>query len=281
MSTGIIFDIKEFAIYDGPGIRQTVFLKGCPLRCSWCHNPEGQKMCPELMVSKASCLACGRCKNVCDNDKCITCGKCIPQCPLNLRKICGEYVTAENLAGYIREKSNYYASYGGGVTFSGGEPLMQPEFLLETLSLLNGIHKAIETSGYADSETFKSVVRLTDYVMMDVKLVDSGLHIKYTGVDNAKILENLAYLCRGNIKFAVRIPVIPGVNDSESDFCAVAELIKDAPMLERVELLPYHKTAGAKYEMIGREYNPMFDVNRPVFISQDIFSQYGIRSVIL
>jgi len=281
MSTGLIFDIKEFAVYDGPGIRQTIFLKGCPLRCSWCHNPEGQKMCPELMVSKASCISCGRCKEVCDNEKCITCGKCIHQCPLNLRKICGQHISAEELAGYIKEKGGYYAAYGGGVTFSGGEPLMQPEFLLETLYLLAGIHKAIETSGYANNETFRSVISMTDYVMMDIKLVDSHLHMKYTGVDNAIILENLASLCSGNKKFSVRIPVIPGVNDNESNFCDVAELIKNAPMLERVELLPYHKTAGAKYEMVNRNYDPMFDVNRPVFISQKIFSQYGIRSVVL
>mgnify|MGYP001038971794 CR=1 FL=1 len=281
MRTGVIFDIKEFSIYDGPGIRQTVFLKGCPLQCSWCHNPEGQKMCPELMVSKTSCISCGRCKKVCDNDKCVACGKCVPQCPLNLRKICGKYITSEDVAEYIMKNSDYYSSYGGGVTFSGGEPLMQAEFLSEILSHLADIHTAIETSAYADSETFKSIVRQIDHVMIDVKLVDSELHIKYTGVDNIRILENLAFLCSGDKKFTVRIPVIPGVNDSESNFCAVAELIKDAPLLERVELLPYHKTAGAKYEMVNRKFNPMFDVNRQVSISQGIFSQYGIRSVIL
>ncbi|NLU36497.1 MAG: glycyl-radical enzyme activating protein [Clostridiales bacterium] len=281
MSSGTIFDIKEFAVYDGPGIRLTVFFKGCPIKCNWCHNPEGQNPHPELMVNKASCISCGQCKEACTQEKCIACGKCITCCPLNLRKICGYTLTAEELTEYINDKSDYYAKYGGGVTFSGGEPLMQPQFLTDTLSLLKDIHTAVETSGYADNRIFTSVAEMVDYVIMDVKLIDSKLHLKYTGVDNRIILENLESLCKGNTKFVVRIPVIPGVNDNASTYRSVAKLIKDAPMLEQIELLPYHKTAGAKYEMINRKYEPIFDVNRPVFINQDIFSQYGIRSAVL
>ncbi len=250
---GIIFDIKEFAIYDGPGTRQTVFFKGCPLRCSWCHNPEGQKAFAEILVNNKT----------------------------GIRKTCGEVLTVEELVRLIRENSSYYAAYQGGVTFSGGEPLAQPEFLTATLSMLPDIHKAIETCGFSGAETFRSVVSMADYIMMDIKLVDRRLHMKYTGMDNRYILKNLYYLCGSHKPFVIRIPVIPGVNDNEANFRETARLIKGAKMLQRVELLPFHKTSGSKYQIYDFKYEPMFDVDQPVHIPQEIFSEYGIRSVIL
>lgn len=280
--TGVIFDIKEFAVYDGPGIRQTVFMKGCPLRCNWCHNPEGLSAQPQLMVSAASCTHCGACAAVCQHpDGCVACGQCISVCPLRLRRIAGERLSPRQLADRILENDDYYAAQGGGVTFSGGEPLMQAAFLQQTLDLLPHTHKAIETSGYADADVFNAVVKRLDYVMMDVKLVDDALHQRYTGVSNQKILRNLKSLCQGTLPFVVRIPVIPGVNDSVQNFEATARLIADAPALQKAELLPYHKTAGAKYEMVGKAYQPLFHTEQPVAIHQEIFSRYQIRSEVL
>lgn len=280
--TGVIFDIKEFAVYDGPGIRQTVFMKGCPLRCNWCHNPEGLSAQPQLMVSAASCTHCGACAAVCQHpDGCVACGQCISVCPLRLRRIAGERLSPQQLADRILENDDYYAAQGGGVTFSGGEPLMQAAFLQQTLDLLPHTHKAIETSGYADADVFNAVVKRLDYVMMDVKLVDDALHQRYTGVSNQKILRNLKSLCQGTLPFVVRIPVIPGVNDSVQNFEATARLIAGAPALQKAELLPYHKTAGAKYEMVGKAYQPLFHTEQPVAIHQEIFSRYQIRSEVL
>lgn len=281
MKSGIIFDIKEFALHDGPGLRQTVFLKGCPLRCNWCHNPEGLSINPELMVSKVSCIACGRCEEVCEKENCDACGACIEICPLRLRKIVGDRITSDELVSAIRKDSDYYASYGGGVTFSGGEPLMQAEFLSETLEKLPDVHKAIETSGYAEETVFKQVIAQIDCVLIDLKIFDDDLHKKHTGVSNQKILKNIRYLCEGEKAFVVRIPLIPGVNDDEKNLRATAEYLKTAPALERIEFLPYHRTAGAKYKMINKKYKPHFDVEQTLSPNTAIFDEYGIRSCVL
>lgn len=281
MRTGTVFDLKEFAVYDGPGMRQTVFLKGCPLRCNWCHNPEGLSMEPQLMVSRASCTNCGRCREVCTNEHCISCGRCVEVCPLHLRRIAGTVMTSGQLVELIRKDSGYYARYGGGVTFSGGEPLMQAEFLMEVLDQIPDLHRAIETSGFTDGETFRRVVERLDYVMLDIKIFDSALHRRYVGADNRQILDNAKQLCAGDTPFVIRIPVIPGVNDNQENFRRTAEWVAGARALEKVELLPYHKTAGAKYEMVGKKYEPMFDADRKVAVSQQIFAEYGIRSEVL
>lgn len=281
MKKGTIFDLKEFAVYDGPGLRQTVFLKGCPLRCNWCHNPKGLRVEPQLMVSPPSCTGCGKCKEVCKHETCIACGECVAVCSMHLRCIAGQVMTSQELADLILENSGYYAQYGGGVTSSSGEPLLQAEFLLEVLSLLPGVHKAIETSGFTDGETFRRVVEQLDYVIMDIKLFDEKLHRKYTGVSNSPILANTKQLCAGHKPFVIRIPVIPGVNDNEENYRRTAEWIAGAKMLEQVELMPYHKTAGAKYTMVGEEYRPLFDTDQKVQILQNIFREYGIRSSVL
>lgn len=278
MKTGIVFDIKEFSIFDGPGIRQTVFFKGCPLRCSWCHNPEGLSMCPELMVSNESCTHCGACKRVCKHESCVACGECIAACPLHLRQIAGRELTSKELVAEIRKKSSYYEKYGGGVTFSGGEPLLQAPFLVETLDQIQDLHCAIETSGYAAPEVFREIVKRLDYVIMDIKLFDPEKHLRYVGVDNSKILENAKYLCQGETPFVIRIPMIPGVNDDDWNYEQTAKWIADAKALQKVELLPYHKTAGAKYSMMGKAYTPQFDPERSIHIGKEIFEKYGIRS---
>ncbi len=293
MKSGTIFDIKEFAVHDGPGVRQTVFFKGCPLHCQWCHNPEGLSANPQLMFSRSSCVQCGKCRLVCPLSskedkcspatpaKCTACGACVEVCPLGLRQISGQTLTSKELVNIIRENSDYYAALEGGVTFSGGEPLMQGDFLLEVLEQIPDLHTAIETSGYASSALFQAVTDRLSFIMMDVKLMDSALHRQYTGVDNRIILENLMYLCKGQKKFVVRIPMIPGVNNSKENLEQTAEFLSGAASLLRVELLPYHQTAGAKYGMLGMEYHPDFDTSASLQIPEHIFEKYKIRSVVL
>lgn len=276
MSTGTVFDIKEFAVHDGPGIRTTVFMKGCPLRCQWCHNPEGLSPHPELMVSQAACVHCGACKAVCRHEACVACGACVPRCRLGLRRIVGEAWEPEALAKRLKKDADVYAQSGGGVTFSGGEPLMQWDFVKETADLLDGIHTAVETSGYAPDRVFSQAMEAFDLMMMDIKLTDPLLHKKYTGVDCAGILRHAGMLVKGNTPFILRMPIIPGVNDNLPHFRAVAALMEGARRLERVEVLPYQRTAGAKYAMVGREYHPDFDEKQSVKIFTGPFEERHI-----
>ncbi|AYO31331.1 glycyl-radical enzyme activating protein [Biomaibacter acetigenes] len=281
MTKGMIFDIEEFAVHDGPGIRKTVFFKGCPLKCNWCHNPEGMSFKKELMVSKGSCIHCGRCIDICKHEKCIACGACINVCPLHIRKICGIEYEAKDLARELLKGKEILEKSNGGITISGGEPLAQPEFLLELIKELKPIHVAIETSGYAPEEVFKKVADVVDLVLMDIKSTDPKIHKEVTGVDNTLILKNLNYLCSTSKKFYIRIPLIPGITDTKENMEKIAALLKDAKSLERVELLPYNKMAGAKYSMLGKEYKPIFDVEQKPRVYLNPFKKYSIRSVVL
>jgi pyruvate formate lyase activating enzyme len=262
MSKGFIFDIEEFAVHDGPGIRKTVFIKGCPLRCNWCHNPEGLSFKRELMVSLGSCINCGTCTELCKNKECTSCGRCVDVCPLHLRKICGTEYEAKDLARELLKGKDILEKCNGGITLSGGEPMAQPEFLLELVEYLKALHIAVETSGYAPKNTFKKILDSVDLVLMDIKHTDPVVHKAVTNVDNELILSNLRYLCSTNKAFYIRIPLIPGINDKNENMEKTAALLKDAKSLIRVELLPYNKTAGAKYLMLGKEYKPVFDVDQ-------------------
>ena len=289
---GIIFDIKECAIHDGPGLRQTVFLKGCPLRCSWCHNPEGLCVGKQLMISPNGCRHCLRCMEVCPKPikapgsirpvDCDACGLCVMACPERIRRVVGEELTPEALAARLMNDAAYYQSTGGGVTFSGGEPLLQAQFVLETLRLLPAwVHTALETSGCGSGEDFTAFMGAFSLIMLDLKSMDDATHRRFTRVSNQPILANARRLCAGTTPFIIRIPVIPGVNDTDTHYRAVAELIAGAPTLIRVELLPYHVTAGAKYAMLGKPYEPGFETEQGIHIHTEIFTQYGIRSCVL
>ena len=280
---GMIFDIEEFAIYDGPGIRTTVFFKGCPLRCIWCHNPEGISQYPEMMVKTALCDNCGRCEKICAYRQtlCTACGDCIDECPKHIRKISGYEITAGELAAKLKKNIDSYKSSGGGVTISGGEPFYQSEFLFALLNGLNGIHKAIETSGYTSCDIFTKFLDYIDLYIMDIKHIDAIIHKEITGVGNKQILENLRILKESNKPFIIRIPLIPDINDSDENLSATANLLAGSKNLLRVEFLPYNKLTKTKYISLSKKYNPPFDETKEPNISQEYFTQIGIKSVIL
>jgi len=277
MRSGTVFDIKEFAVFDGPGIRTTVFMKGCPLRCQWCHNPEGLSAKPELMVSTAACVHCGACEQICRHDgQCIACGDCIPVCRGGLRKMAGEIWTADSLAARLNKDADVFRLSGGGVTFSGGEPLMQWDFVANVIDRLSGISVAVETSGYASDAVFADCIEKVDLVMMDWKVSDPEIHRRYTGVDQALIRRHARMLAEGDTPFILRMPIIPGVNDNKAHFAAAADLLQGAKALQRIEILPYQRTAGAKYEMVGRTYAPDFDESVDPEYFLHVFEERGI-----
>lgn len=289
-----MFDIKELAVYDGPGIRTTVFLKGCPLRCSWCHNPEGLSPRPQVMVNASACLHCGKCRvegcALIDTGVCSGCGKCLRLCPGGYRKISGSIYTPEALTERLMRVSAMYGS-DGGVTFSGGEPTLQHEFLAAVLDLLRkGMDESgrrftlgMQTCGYCGGEVFADIVRRLDFLFFDIKHTDSDAHRRYTGVSNELILSNLRRLGELGVPFIARLPLIPGVNDSPGDMEAAARLL-DTPDLRRclirVELLPYNMAAGAKYSMVGRSYEPDFDEGTPR-VDLNPFTARGMDAAVL
>ena len=245
---GTIFDIKEFSVHDGKGLRTTVFFKGCPLRCKWCHNPEGLESKPQLMVRENSCKHCGLCFKSCNHPECQPFKRCIHICPDNLVKIVGEEISAKDLTDRLLKNKDFLLK--GGVTFSGGEPLLQADFLLETFSYLHNINIAIETSGYCDSDVFKKVISSVDYVYMDIKLADEQQHIQYTGVSNSLILQNLQILKQANIPCTIRTPLIPNITDTKENLENIKKLIGNL----KHELIPYNEFASIKYKSLNKKY---------------------------
>lgn len=248
--TGSIFDIKEMAVHDGPGIRTTVFFKGCPLRCRWCHNPEGFISEPQLLYKSSRCLHCGQCQTECEHVDCKPFGRCIYLCPENCLEIAGRQVTSKELAKELKQLTEIIGNGFGGFTFSGGEPLAQPEFLFELIEELKDYHLCIETSGYANENIFKRVIEKMDFVIMDIKLADSKFHKLYTGVGNEQILKNLEILKSSQIPYIIRTPLIPDVTDEKNNLEKIKELIGNS----KWEKVPYNQLAGAKYKMLGMKY---------------------------
>ena len=264
-ATGTIFEIREFCLHDGPGVRTTVFFKGCPLRCAWCHNPEGLSPQPQLLVNPSACTRCDACRTACPRPQgpCAACGACVAACPQGCRRLCGRRVAAATLADELREHEPFFARYGGGITLSGGEPLAQPDFLEELARRLRPIHLTLETSGYAAEADYRRAALCVDLLLQDLKHPDPAAHLRYTGAPLAPILANLRWLKSSGRPFVARIPLIPGVNDSPATLERFAALLEDAPGLEGVELLPYHQTARAKYPLLGTAYAPPFDPLAP------------------
>ena len=255
---GTVFDIKEFALGDGDGIRTTVFLKGCPLRCIWCHNPEGLSPVPELYAKSVGCTGCGLCRRGCSHPECAPYGRCLHICPQDLLSVAGREWSSEELAERILRTKDTLTALGGGVTLSGGEPLLQSDFCVDILTRLRGkVHTAIETSGYASAEDFRRVAKLCDLVIMDIKLIDNDAHREYTGVSNERILANAEWLMGSGLRHIFRTPLIPGITDTDENLAAIAGFIGNS----RIELLPYNALAPSKYKSVGREYTDRIDAS--------------------
>lgn len=281
--TGCVFSIEEFSTFDGPGIRSTVFLKGCPLRCSWCHNPEGQSFHPQILKNPNGCVECGRCtaKAIQLYGKPDLVEECIPVCPHNLIRKSGTEYTPQALFDKIIRNDRFYKSSGGGVTFSGGEPLAQPAFLLESLKLFEGkVHRCIQTSGFCQPAFWAEVLKNVDHALFDLKVMDPRLSKRYIGVENTAILENFKALAQSKIPFTVRIPLIPGVTDTTQNLESIIDLLKQYGICY-TEALPYNKLAGAKYALCDRTYQPDFDPKVSPFLPQELFASHGITLKLL
>jgi len=270
VSTGTVFNIQRYSIHDGPGIRTTIFLKGCPLNCWWCQNPESQLTEQETVFREDRCIGCGACSTICpshviqiknglpvtEKEKCILCGKCIEKCPALAREMIGEKLTTEEVIKEIEKDLIFYEESGGGVTFSGGEPLGQSEFLE---SLLNGcreknIHTAVDTSGYISWGILKKIIPQVNLFLYDLKIMDSERHKKYTGISNEVILENLKKLSSVHHNIFVRFPVIPGINDDSQNIKEMGGFLSSLKIAQ-VNLLPYHYIGIDKYRRLGRTYH--------------------------
>ncbi|MBE5743950.1 MAG: radical SAM protein [Clostridiales bacterium] len=244
---GVVFSIEEFSVFDGPGIRSTVFLKGCPLACEWCHNPEGQGFGIETFNAK----------------------------------VIGKEYSIDELCSKLLKNADIFSFSGGGVTFSGGEPLMQSEFLIGCLKNLNGkVNRAIQTSGYASERIFSSVLEHCDYILYDLKIIDCDLHKKYTGKSNETILKNYLTLVNSGVNFTTRVPLIPTVTDTKENLTKIANLLA-FNNVKKVELLPYNKMAGGKYKLVGKTYLPSFDGNIEPNPRTEAFENLGISVKIM
>jgi pyruvate formate lyase activating enzyme len=293
---GLVFDIKKYAIHDGPGIRTTVFFKGCPLECKWCHNPESWRAYPELSFRKSRCVACGQCIENCpeqaisiinnrpvtDVNKCNLCGRCVDTCINRAREIIGREMTVNDVIEEIEQDIIFYDQSEGGVTFSGGEPLMQPEFLIAVLNQCQRqrIHTAVDTSCYAESKIVETVGERADLFLCDIKHMDSKIHEKFTGVGNRLILDNISYLSAAGKQIIIRIPVIPDFNNDKANIEATGKFIASLPGVVRVDILPFNRGGKEKSTRLASQ-NKYPQIEPPSeeqmnLIAKDL-SKYGLE----
>jgi len=295
---GIIFDIQRTVFHDGPGIRTLVFMKGCPLKCKWCANPESQQIFPELYFIEDKCIKCGKCLEICPNyaisvkywpinrKLCRVCGKCVEICYAGARNIYGKFYTVDEVLEIVRKDIVVYNVSGGGVTIGGGEPTYQASFVKKLLLACKKekIHTAIETCAFAKPKDFREIVKLADLILCDIKHMDSKRHQQLTGVPNELILQNIKMLKEIKKNIIFRIPLIPGLNDSKSNLVAIAKFIsKFESLVQQIDILPYHTLGVEKYERLGRVYelpNLKSPSQKQIKLTQSIFQPLGYKVTI-
>jgi pyruvate formate lyase activating enzyme len=276
LGLGVIFDIKRFAIHDGPGIRTTVFFKGCSLNCLWCHNPEGKATEKEFMWFQENCIHCRDCENLCpngaisfpddsiriDKEKCELCGTCAENCYAQALTMVGRDVTVNQVIKELEKDTVFYDESGGGVTFSGGEPLLQPSFLksLLTESKASGFHTVVDTCGYAEPRILLDASKFVDLFMYDIKVINNTKHLKYTGVSNELILNNLRRLSDEERQIIVRFVLIPSVNNTRQDILELGTFVSELKSVEEIHILPYHKGGVQKLKRLRK---PLDFVSEP------------------
>jgi len=297
---GVLMDVKRYAVHDGPGIRTTLFLKGCPLRCIWCHNPEGMISSPQVAYYEQKCINCGECVRICsygahslltgvhtfDREKCQCCGSCVDYCLGMALKFYGKTITVKEALNICAEDLPFYESSGGGVTVSGGEPLMQADFCRELFIELKkmNISTAVDTCGYVEWKAFEKVLELTDIFLFDVKHIDSDKHELLTGKGNNLIFENLVRLSKTKAKIEIRIPLIPGCNDEKEVIDRIGNLLSQL-RIDKVRVLPYNRFAGSKYFALGMPFDVSNVLSSSVSSIEtvkqavDLLKTYGINVI--
>lgn len=296
MHQPLIFDIKRYSINDGPGIRATIFFKGCPLNCLWCHNPESISPKVQKLFTASKCIGCGECCRVCpvqacvltangivtDEDLCTLCGKCAEVCPTLATEMSGKVRSVSEIVDIVEKERPFFDESGGGVTLSGGEPLLYPDFVVELLKACGDrqIHRAIDTSGYVKTETLVRVAEHAELFLYDLKMVDAEKHKRYTGVDNALILENLQVLSEAGADIQIRVPLIGGVNDDEESVRQSAAFVAGlAGKKKEVSLLPFHDVARGKDEKLGqkRDLSALAEPTQEgVARAVDVYNAFGL-----